>query len=95
MTDVALYSEGGSYIGTENLQLCLSYAYGDGKALSCDNTVISVSRIFYNIPINSYFSLDLEGIAAVNDSVGGVLFHSDEIPLAGLDKRRIHRLYRL
>ena len=72
MTDVALYSEGGSYIGTENLQLCLSYAYGDGKALSCDNTVISVSRIFYNIPINSYFSLDLEGIAAVNDSVGGV-----------------------
>jgi len=72
MTDVGLYSEGGNYIGTEKLQLCLSYAYGDGKNLSCDNTVTSVQRLFYNIPINSYFSLELEGIAALNDSIGGV-----------------------
>ena len=72
MTDVMLYSEGGSYVGTEEMQLCLSYAYGDGKEQSCENTVLSVERIFYNIPINSYFSLDLEGIQAVNDAVGGV-----------------------
>lgn len=72
MTDVAIYSEGGSYIGMEELQLCLAYAYGDGKETSCENTVNSVERIFYNVPINSYFSLDLEGIIAVNDSIGGV-----------------------
>ncbi len=72
MTDVTLFSEGGSYIGTEEMQLCLAYAYGDTKERSCENTVNSVERIFYNIPINSYFSLDLAGVATVNDSIGGV-----------------------
>ena len=72
MTDVTLYSEGGSFIGTEEMQLCLSYAYGDGKEKSCENTVDSVERLFYNIPINSYFALDLDGMVAVNDSIGGV-----------------------
>jgi LCP family protein required for cell wall assembly len=72
MIDVTMYSAGGAYAGTENQQICLSYAYGDGKESSCENTVNSVQRLFYNIPINTYFSLDLDGIAALNDSVGGV-----------------------
>ena len=72
MTDVTVYSANGGYVGTEVQQLCLSYAYGDGKETSCDNTVSSVRKLFYNIPINSYIALDLDGIAAVNDSVGGV-----------------------
>lgn len=72
MVDVTMYSAGGAYAGTENQQICLSYAYGDGKESSCENTVNSVQRLFYNIPINTYFSLDLDGIAALNDSVGGV-----------------------
>ena len=32
----------------------------------------SVRRIFYNIPVSTYYSLDLDGIAAMNDAVGGV-----------------------
>ena len=72
MTDVALYSVGGTYAGMERLQLCLAYAYGDGKTKSCENTVASVRRIFYNIPVNSYFALDMDGIGAMNDAVGGV-----------------------
>lgn len=72
MVDVTMYSAGGAYAGTEKQQICLSYAYGDGKESSCENTVNSVQRLFYNIPINTYFSLDLDGIAALNDSVGGV-----------------------
>lgn len=72
MTDVTIYSANGGYVGSEVQQLCLSYAYGDGKETSCDNTVNSVKRLFYNIPIKSYLSLDLDGIAAINDSVGGV-----------------------
>lgn len=59
-------------LGTEKQQICLSYSYGDGKESSCENTVNSVQRLFYNIPINTYFSLDLDGISALNDSVGGV-----------------------
>lgn len=72
MVDVTMYSAGGAYAGTEKQQICLSYSYGDGKESSCENTVNSVQRLFYNIPINTYFSLNLDGISALNDSVGGV-----------------------
>ena len=72
MTDVAVYSASGYYVETVKEQICLSYAYGDGKESSCVNTVTAVQRLFYNIPINSYFALDLEGISALNDAVGGV-----------------------
>ena len=72
MTDVAIYSAGGYYTGTQRQQICLSYAYGDGKEKSCTNTVASVKRVFYNIPVNTYYSLDLDGLVALNDAIGGV-----------------------
>lgn len=78
MTDVTVYSANGGYVGSEQQQICLSYAYGDGKVSSCENTVNSVKRLFYNIPIKSYLALDLDGIAAVNDSIGGVDVTSPE-----------------
>lgn len=72
MTEVTEYSVNGGYIGMATHQLCLAYSFGDGKETSCINQVNTVKRLFYNIPINSYFSLDLDGISAINDSVGGV-----------------------
>ncbi len=70
MTDVAIYSAGGYYTGTQKQQICLSYAYGDGKETSCTNTVASVKRLFYNIPVNTYYSLDLDGIDKKTHNVG-------------------------
>ncbi len=72
MTDIPVYDVNGAYVGMEESQLCLAYAYGDGKATSCSNVVTAVKNLFYNIPVNLYFSLDLDGISEVNDSVGGV-----------------------
>lgn len=72
VTDVAVYTPGGHYNGIKQMQVCLAYAYGDGKSSSCENTVSSVKRVFYNVPINTYFALDLDGIAEVNDAIGGV-----------------------
>ena len=72
MTQVAMYTPSGHYNGLAEMQVCLAYAYGDGKESSCENIVSSVRRIFYNVPIKTFFALDLDGIAAVNDSVGGV-----------------------
>ena len=60
----------------ETLQLCLSFAYGDGKASSANNVTTSISRILYNVPINKYFVLDLDGIAPINDAIGGVTVES-------------------
>lgn len=100
--DIGVYSATGNYTGTTNAQLCLAYAYGDGKEKSCENTVSAVKRLFYNLPINSYFALELEAIGALNDAVGGVtvtltdeyLYHSmglghkgDRITLVGNEAR--------
>lgn len=72
MAEIDAYSMEGKYIGTKNQQICLAYAYGDGKKTSCENQVAAVRRMFYNVPVNSYFALDLTGISALNDAVGGV-----------------------
>ena len=72
LTDVKTYSMDGGYVGLKNMQICLSYAYGDGKESSCLNTEDAVQRVFYNLPIGSYFALDLAGVPTLNDAVGGV-----------------------
>lgn len=78
VTEVQLYTPGGVYNGVKEMQVCMAYAYGDGEEKSCENTVRAVRRIFYNIPVNTYYALDLDGIAEVNDSVGGVDVRSPE-----------------
>ena len=72
MADVKIYSPMGDYMGMEKQQICLSYAYGTDKEESCVNTIDSVKSIFYNVPINTYYSLDLAGLPVINDSIGGV-----------------------
>lgn len=76
MVDVDIYSENGIFLRNENMQLCLSYAYGDGGESSALNVTTSVSRVLENVPINKYFALDLNGIAPINDSIGGVTVDS-------------------
>lgn len=76
LVDVDTYATNGDYVGVENMQLCLAYAYGDGKELSAENVVTSVQRIMYNIPINSYFAMDLSAIPILNDDIGGVTLNS-------------------
>lgn len=72
MVDVNVLDADGNFKGTEQMQLCLAYAYGDGKESSCENLKRSVSRIFFGIPMNSYASVDLDVISILNDKVGGV-----------------------
>lgn len=72
VTDIGIYSPEGEYLRTEKQQLCLAYAYGDGKKTSCLNTTTAVSRLFYQLPINSYFAVNVNAIPDLNDAVGGV-----------------------
>lgn len=78
MVDIGVYTTKGEYVGVENRQLCLAYAYGDGKHTSCKNAVEAIQRVLFGIPINSYISLDIEGIGPINDAVGGVTVVSPE-----------------
>lgn len=72
VTDVNIYDEAGKFVGIKKEQICLSYAYGDGKRESCENVIKSVRRVLCGIPVSKYAAMDLEGIAALNDSVGGI-----------------------
>ncbi|MBQ6381943.1 MAG: LCP family protein [Clostridia bacterium] len=72
LVDVSKYSLEGDYMGADKQQLCLSYAYGDGAYTSCTNTIASMQRILYGIPINTYVALDMDGIAPLNDALGGI-----------------------
>lgn len=72
MVDVNRYNVEGQYLGTKEMQICLAYAYGDGREGSCLNTVESVSRLMYGMPIHAYAAIDYNGISVLNDAVGGV-----------------------
>lgn len=72
VTDIDIYSKSGSYVGVENTQICLAFAYGDGKESSCENTVKAVSRLLYGMPVNSYFSVDNKSIPALHNAVGTI-----------------------
>lgn len=72
MTDVNAYKSDGSYDRTINQQICLGYAYGDGKEISCQYEAVAVSRLFYGVPINTYLSIDLNTISVLNDAVDGI-----------------------
>ena len=78
MADVNVYTSSGKAAGSRNEQICLAYAYGDGEETSCQNELVAVRRLFYNLPVNYYLALNINGIAPINDSVGGVMVRSPE-----------------
>lgn len=72
LTDVSKYNVNGEYTGVEKMQLCLAYAYGDGKESSCENVTEAVTRLMYGMPIHNYAAIDYDAISLLNDAVGGV-----------------------
>jgi len=62
----------GSNAGHAYCQLALAHTYGDGLESSCENTVQTVSDMLYGMPIDYYVSVHMDGIAVINDAVGGV-----------------------
>ena len=76
MVDVKKYSLSGDTMGQERQQLCLAYSYGDGAQTSCENAIDAIQHLLYGIPINTYVALDMDGIAPLNDAIGGVKFTS-------------------
>ena len=71
MTEISAYTESGAFIGKVKAQICLQHGFGDGKKLSCSRTADAVSYLFYNIPIDGYFSINIGAIPIMNDAIGG------------------------
>ena len=72
MAEITVLNVTGQPSGTRKAQLCLAYSFGDGGAKSCELLSEAVSRYLMDTPINHYFSMGMDGIAAFNDAMGGV-----------------------
>ena len=72
ITNIDVYYEEGNYEGQYQLQICLQHGYGDGMRVSCLRSVEAVSRLFYNLPISGYISMNMDAVPMINDAAGGI-----------------------
>ena len=72
MTQIQVLGVTGEPAGTMTGQLALAHTYGSGEEDSCENTVLAVSNLLYGMEIDHYVSLTMDGVALLNDLVGGV-----------------------
>ncbi len=84
MVDIDIFALDGGFVKTARRQVCLAYAYGDGREKSCENVSRSVSRLLFGMPIKYYCAIDLRPIGIFNDAVGGVKVSAlEDIKLSG------------
>lgn len=72
MCDVNILGVAGEKIDVVTQQLALAHTYGNGREVSCRNTVDAVSGLLNNIRIDRYISLTMDVVPVITDLVGGV-----------------------
>ncbi len=72
MTKVPVRDDEGHVLGTAEMQLAVSYAYGDGMERSCENTMKAVSMLLNGNEPDHFVAMNMDAIAMINDAVGGV-----------------------
>ncbi len=72
LTDIEVYDMNGEFLATDFKQICLSYAYGSNDEQCSQLTQKAVSRLLYNINISGYYTIFMDSVEEIVDSVGGV-----------------------
>lgn len=72
ITNIRMVAPDGTDLGTAKDHINMQYVFGDGKEESCQLMKEAVSGILYNVPIQGYCSLNMDGIAVFADILGGV-----------------------
>ncbi len=72
IADIDIYDINNEYMATEKAQICLSYVYGADDEHSTKLTCKAVSRLLYDLPINSYYTLFMDSVDDLVNAVGGV-----------------------
>ena len=90
MADVDLYSKEGNFIDTEHEQISFSYAYGSDTVTGGKNTTTSLSRLFYGLPFDNYFAINMKALITLNDTIGGVTLTSSMTFTSPIDGRTIN-----
>lgn len=76
MTEMDTFDENGEFRTQATHQLYLAYSYANGGEQSCQNALNSIRRVLLDVSIDKYYALDLAGIKALNDAVGGIILKS-------------------
>lgn len=72
MVTIQKYYSNMEYIGKEKAQICLQYAFADGKERSCELMVDRVEEVFDGIEIDGYVAINMASVIEINDAIGGV-----------------------
>ena len=72
LAEITVLSPLGQETGTTRVQIALSHAFGNGGERSCMLTAEAVSRLLLDVPVSEYVSMHMDGIAVMNDLIGGV-----------------------
>lgn len=89
LVDVDVFATEGNYYATERQQICLAYAYGKTDEQSSLNCAKSVSKLFFGIPINAYYTVYLDAIDDIMNSIGSFeVILNEDLPLAFPDKSK-------
>lgn len=73
MVNVEIYNaDGTSKLTTQQAQICLQYAYGDGAERSCKLVSDRVEELLMGVDVDYYLSLTLDGMIAATEAIGGV-----------------------
>lgn len=72
MTTIHMFSPEGEDLGTAIDHLNIQYAFGNGKEKSCELMKEAVQTLLYDVPIQGYCAVNMDGIPVAVDAVGGV-----------------------
>ena len=72
MAEITILGVLGDVTGKRVVQICLSHGFGDGKEMSGRLTADAVSGLLNGITIDYFISMEMDGIVALNDAVGGI-----------------------
>lgn len=78
MAEVPMLDVNGNEYGSRTMQLALAHTYGNGREISCRNTVKAVSNLLYGVKIDHYVSLTMDAVKVINDAVGGVTVYVED-----------------
>jgi len=72
MVQLDVYEANGAGSHKQQGQITLQYAYSTGGSSSCWAMKKTLSTFLYGLEIDGYFALNFEGLAEINDAIGGV-----------------------
>ena len=70
--EIESFNPAGKSLGTSTDHINIQYGFGDGKTKSCELMETAVSKLLYDVPVNGYYAMNLDGIGTMTDAVGGV-----------------------